>query len=67
MIETTGTYHCGVRAFSARTHYDSALVESTENCDTYFTIESSNVVEAYDEWEPTCPTCGTRNDIYETE
>jgi len=37
------------------------------DCETYFTIESTDIVEAYDEWQPTCPTCGTQNDIYETK
>jgi len=37
------------------------------DCETYFTIESSDIVGAYEELEPTCPTCGTQNDIYTVE
>lgn len=33
------------------------------DCDTQFEIQHSSVVEAYEGWQPTCPACGTRNDI----
>jgi len=33
------------------------------DCETAFEITHSSIVEAYDGWEPTCPTCGTQNDI----
>ena len=33
------------------------------DCKTNFKIMDTSIVEAYGGWEPTCPTCGTQNDI----
>jgi len=33
------------------------------DCKTAFKIMDTSIVEAYDGREPTCPTCGTQNDI----
>jgi len=34
-----------------------------DGCQSSFTITASVVSEAYEDWEPVCPVCGTRNEI----
>jgi len=38
-----------------------------DDCQTSFKVTSTVIVDAYEDWEPICPVCGTRNEIQQVD